>query len=285
MADRLRVALVGQGIAASLTPAMHEAEARAQGLDYTYEMIDTATPEHAHSTLGDIVAKAQKDGLAGLNITHPYKIDVLGLLDDLSDDARRLGAVNTVIFRAGRKIGHNTDYSGFGAAFAQEMAGVSQERVLLLGAGGAGAAVAFALIAAGVGRLAIHDLDPGRSRRLVDKLANRYTNLRIDAVETLDRRATIDLNGLVNATPMGMDKYPGSPIASELLHAGLWVSDIVYFPAETTLLVQARALGCRVMTGAAMAVWQAVHGFELFTAQRADPVRMHQSFARLSRLA
>ncbi len=282
MTDKLRVALVGQGISASLTPAMHEAEARALGLDYAYGLIDTANPAHAGRTLGEIVATAQADGLAGLNITHPHKIDVLGALDDLSDDARRLGAVNTVVFRDGRKIGHNTDHSGFYAAFKQELTGASLDLVLLLGAGGAGAAVGFALLSCGVKDLVLFDRERARSDNLAQKLRSEFPDHKIRQIEMLTPQTMEGVNGVVNATPMGMDKYPGSALPLQLLHADLWLSDIVYFPLETALLAQARALGCRVMPGSAMAIWQAVHAFELFTGRRADPARMGRSFARLA---
>lgn len=282
MADKIRVALVGQGISASLTPAMHEGEARAQGFDYSYELIDTATPAHQHRRLGNIVRQARDDGLAGLNITHPYKIEVLEVLSDLSDDARRLGAVNTVVFRDGRRIGHNTDFHGFVTAFKETLRGVPLDRVLVLGAGGAGAAVSFALITCGIKRLAIHDIDGAQMLALVERLRAEFPSAEVQAIESLDRGSANGLSGMVNATPMGMENYPGSAMPLNLLHAGIWVSDVVYLPLETELLAHARRLGCRIMPGSAMAIWQAVHAFELFTGRRADPQRMAATFRRLS---
>ncbi|MCF6232523.1 MAG: shikimate dehydrogenase [Rhodobacteraceae bacterium] len=279
MTDRTRVALVGQGISASLTPAMHMTEARALGFDYAYGVIDTGTLAHAGRTLGEIVATAQLEGMAGLNITYPHKIAVLGHMDQLSDDARRLGAVNTVVFRGARKVGHNTDFSGFHAAFKQDLPGAPLDRVLLLGAGGAGVAVGFALLSVGVKRLMLFDQRRAQSEALARKLQSEFPDREIRQVETFSPRIMSGVSGVVNATPMGMDKYPGSALPLALLHGDLWVSDIVYFPLETALLAQARALGCRIMPGSAMAVWQAVHAFELFTGTPADPARMGRIFA------
>ncbi len=279
MADKIRLALVGQGISASLSPGMHMAEGRAQGVGISYGLIDTMTAAHRHRALGEIVATAAGQGLAGLNVTHPYKTAVLAHLDDLSDDARRLGAVNTIVFKDGRAVGHNTDFSGFAAGFAGELADAPREDVLLLGAGGAGAAVGFALIDAGVARLGIHDLDRQRAEALARALGQACPDTAVRVVERLNRQTTKGLRGLVNATPMGMARYPGSAFPCELLHRGLWVGDVVYFPSTTALLARARAVGCRVMPGAAMAIWQAVHGFELFTGRRADPARMRGFFS------
>lgn len=279
----LRVALVGRGIQASLTPAMHEAEGRAQGLDYTYSLIDTETATHKTRRLSEIVTQALNDGLVGLNITHPYKTEIMQHLDDMSEDARKLGAVNTVLFdRHGRKTGHNTDYSGFRRGFQSQFGGVSTSRVLLLGAGGAGAAVAFALMDCGVQSLFIYDTDHDRSARLTQNLRAYYPNADINAVHTLDSSLASSLCGLVNASPMGMQKNLGSAFPLSLLSLGHWVADIVYFPLETRLLNAAVTLGCRVMPGSVMAIWQAVHAFEFFTGLGADPDRFNETFARLA---
>lgn len=277
----LRVSLVGQGISASLTPAMHRAEGRALRLDYAYGLIDTTTAPHRGRPLAEIVATAQDQGLAGLNITHPYKLDIIPLLDDLSDDARKLGAVNTVVFRDGRRTGHNTDYSGFAAAFRQHMGDVATDQVLLLGAGGAGAAIAFALIDCGVQQLLVHDPDPARAQALVHKLRVGGA-ADIQAVGPPDNAMARGLCGVVNATPMGMSAYPGSAFPLGLLRPDIWVTDAVYFPLETQLLAAAAKAGCRVMPGSEMAIWQAVHAFELFTGRRGDPRRFAAVFRQLT---
>lgn len=277
----MKAALVGKGISQSLTPPMHEAEGRALGLNYAYELMDTETPAFRSIPLSDIVSQAQADGYAGLNITHPYKIEILQHLDDLSENACRLGAVNTVVFDGGKSIGHNTDHSGFARALGDGLTGSSRKSVLLLGAGGAGAAVAFALLESGTKTLLIHDLEHHRAAALATKLRTHHPRAEIIVIDSLTKKSTIGICGLVNTTPMGMLKYPGTAFPSGLLHSELWVADIVYFPLETQLLADARALGCQVMAGSKMAIWQAVLSFEHFTHQKANPDRFHKVFGQL----
>ena len=277
----LRAALVGQGISRSMTPAMHVAEGRAQGLRYSYDFIDTGMQPYCTHSLSRIVDHAQADGLVGLSITHPYKIEILQHLDDLSANARKLGAVNTVVFRDGKRTGHNTDYSGFVASYRLALNDAVKDRVLLLGAGGAGAAVGFALLDCGIRELLVYDADSNQAHKLVEKLQAHHLPVDIHCPQTLEQPVLRGLSGVVNATPMGMANYPGSALPLDLLTPAFWVTDIVYFPHETELLARARALGCRVMAGSGMAVWQAVHAFELFTGYSASPERMAATLNRL----
>lgn len=276
----VRAGLVGRGIALSRTPAMHEAEGRAQGIELTYARFDMDDQAMAGRCLADVVEAAEADGFAGLNVTYPYKIDAIGLLHELSDNARAVGAVNTIVFRDGRRKGHNTDLWGFAEGFRHGMAGVPLEAVLLLGAGGAGAAVAHALLSLGAGRLWVFDVDADRAARLADQLAARYGAGRV-AVADSPHHMAARLSGVVNATPVGTAKLPGSPFPLGLLRPDLWVADIVYFPLETQLLAAARAAGCRVLSGLGMAVFQAVRAYELFTGRRPDPLRMRRTFEAL----
>lgn len=276
----LRAGLIGRGIGLSRTPAMHEAEGRAQGLDYRYSLFDMDEPALAGRSLADVVAMAEAEGFAGLNVTYPFKIEAIGLLDELSDNARAVGAVNTVVFRDGRRGGHNTDLWGFAESFRRGMAGAPLDRVLLLGAGGAGAAVAHALLKLGVETLRVFDTDAARAAQLSEALAARFGTGRAQAAQSLESVAA-ELSGVVNATPVGMAKLPGTPFPPALLRRELWVADIVYFPLETQLLASARAAGCRVLPGLGMAVFQAVRAYELFTGRKADPARMRRTFESL----
>lgn len=279
-APTLRAALVGKSISRSLTPAMHEAEGRALGLDYVYNSIDTDVETNCDLSLSSILEQAQHEGFVGLNITHPYKIEILEYLDDLSDNARKLGAANTVVFQAGKRIGYNTDFTGFVISYRQSLADAPNDRVLLLGAGGAGVAVGFALIECGIRELLVYDTDTIRAHGLVTKLKAHHPTVDIYCSQSLAQAVSSGLCGIVNATPMGMADYPGTAIPLDLLSPYLWVTEIVYFPYETKLLAHARALGCRVMSGAGMAVWQAVHAFKLFTGHSPNPDRMASTFSR-----
>jgi shikimate dehydrogenase len=231
--------------------------------------------------LPQLLSAAELMGFAGLNITHPLKQAVIPLLTELSDDARALGAVNTVLLRDGRRIGHNTDWSGFAASFRRGLPGVPMDRVVLLGAGGAGAAVAHALLTLGTGVLSIFDVDAVRAERLAGELCGRFGAGKAVCVRDLED-AMARTRGLVHATPTGMASHPGLPLAERWLRSELWVAEIVYFPLETALLQSARGLGCRTLDGGGMAVFQAAEAFRLFTGTAPDPQRMLDHFAAMS---
>jgi len=272
--------LIGAGIQASRTPAMHEREGAEQGLRYIYKLIDLQALNLGVEALPDLLLAAERMGFAGLNITHPCKQAVIPLLHDLSEDARALNAVNTVVLRDGRRIGHNTDWWGFAESFRRNLPDAKRDRVVQLGAGGAGAAVAHAALTLGVGRLTIVDTEPARAEQVASSLAQRYGAGR--AVAGADLAAVMaEAEGLINTTPVGMAKYPGLPLPAELLRPELWVAEIVYFPLETELLRRARTLGCRTLDGGGMAVFQAVEAFRLITGIAPDADRMLRHFASM----
>ncbi|MCK3823936.1 shikimate dehydrogenase [Pseudomonas sp. W2Aug9] len=281
MKPRILAGLIGAGIQASRTPALHEHEGDAQGLRYLYRLIDLEPLHLDLDALPDLLRAAELMHFNGLNITYPCKQAILPLLDDLSDEARGIGAVNTVVFRDGKRIGHNTDCLGFAEGFRRNLHDVARRHVVQMGAGGAGAAVAHALLAEGVEHLSIFDVDASRARDLVDNLAQRFGPGRAQVGTDL-KNAMAEADGLVNTTPMGMTKLPGTPVPAALLRAGLWVAEIVYFPLETELLRDARALGCRTLDGGNMAVFQAVKAFELFSGEVADADRMLAHFQSMN---
>ncbi|WP_047289385.1 shikimate dehydrogenase [Pseudomonas protegens] len=269
--------LIGAGIQASRTPALHEQEGDAQHLRYLYRLIDLDQLGLDSSALPDLLRAAEQMSFTGLNITFPCKQSILPLLDELSPEARGIGAVNTVVLKDGKRVGHNTDCLGFAEGFRRGLPDVARRQVVQMGAGGAGAAVAHALLSEGVEQLNIFDVEPQRAQSLADNLNQHFGSARARAGGDLSS-ALHSADGLVNTTPMGMAKLPGMPVPVELLRADLWVAEIVYFPLETELLRNARALGCRTLDGGTMAVFQAVKAFELFSGQRADPQRMLAHF-------
>jgi shikimate dehydrogenase len=278
------VGLIGAGIGSSLSPAMHEREGDAQGLRYLYRLIDLDRLGLDVAALPDLVASAERLGFDGLNITFPCKQAVVRLLDELSVDARAIGAVNTVLFRDGRRIGHNTDSSGFAESFRRTLSDVGRDRVVLIGAGGAGSAVAHALLTLETGALAIVDTDRGRAASLAGNLCARFGAGRAEASADI-ALAMADADGVVNATPVGMAKFPGLPLRAELLRPELWVADVVYFPLHTLLLAEAQRRGCRTMSGAGMAVFQAAAAFRLFSGVEADAERMFRHFGEMILMA
>ncbi|WP_176057526.1 shikimate dehydrogenase [Paraburkholderia sp. BCC1876] len=278
------VGLIGSGIGGSLSPAMHEEEGSRLELHYVYRRIDLEALKLDISALPDLLLAAERMGFNGLNITYPCKQAVIPLLDELSDDARALGAVNTVLFKNGKRIGHNTDWSGFARAFQRGLPDVSLARVVQLGAGGAGAAVAHAALSMGAQALTLFDVDAARATALATELQQRFPASTVSAGDSLVDSLAESLaaaNGLIHATPTGMAKLPGLPLPVDLLHRDLWVADIVYFPIRTELLQAAEALGCRTLSGGGMAVYQAVDAMRIFTGLEPDAERVYTHFQSL----
>jgi shikimate dehydrogenase len=185
--------------------------------------------------------------------------------------------VNTVLLRDGKRIGHNTDWIGFAEAFHHNMKGAKKGRVVQLGAGGAGAAVAHAGLTLGFEQLTIFDTDKTRAEQVIERLSARFGEGRAVLGRNLDE-AVAAADGLINATPIGMDAHPGMPLPAGLLRPDLWVSDVIYFPRETELLRRARAVGAQTDNGGGMNVYQAVEQFRLFTGIAPDAARMRAHF-------
>ncbi|MDQ0455651.1 shikimate dehydrogenase [Rhizobium paknamense] len=276
------VGLIGADIQLSKSPALHMQEGAAHGLDYTYELVDIHARQVTESALPELLDELEARGFAGTNITHPFKQAVIPYLTELSEDARMLGAVNTVVFDAGRRIGHNTDWYGFYESFRRGLKDVARDRALLIGAGGAGVAVAHAALKLEIGRLDIFDQELERAERLASQLNTRFGGIRAFAVS--DPAVSLASgNGLIHATPVGMPAHPGMPVSADLLQPHHWVADIVYMPLVTELLATASAKGCRILPGGGMTVFQAAEAFRLFCGRLPDTDRMSAHFDSLCR--
>lgn len=272
----LLLGLIGAGIDASRSPAMHEEEAAAHGLRCVYQRIDLDHLGLAAEALPGLLTAAEQMGFAGVNVTHPCKQAVMPLLTDVSDEARAIGSVNTVVFTGGRRAGHNTDWLGFRQSVRDRLSGAGFRRVVQLGAGGAGAATAYAMLDLGVHELIVVDTIHERASALADRFAAAFSG-RVRAERDVST-ALSGAQGLIHATPTGMRQYPGLPLPASLLRGDLWVAEVVYFPLETELLRAARQLGCRTLDGGEMAVSQAAEAFRLFTGLSADSARMRRVF-------
>jgi len=268
---RFLTGLIGAPIAHSASPAMHERAARALGAHGHYQLIEVAGADSAG--LRALLDGVRRLGFAGVNITFPYKEAVVGLLDALAPTAAAMQAVNTVVVRDGRLTGHNTDTTGFARA-AHDLVEASQSGpVAVIGAGGVGKAIAFALAALGVRDIRIHDSDAAKSRALAAAVPSGAATAVAGLAAALDGVA-----GLVNATPVGMLPNRGTPVPDALLHSGLWVADAVYSPLWTPLLTAAKARGAQVMTGRELAIYQAADAFELFTGLKPSAAEMGKAF-------
>lgn len=276
-APRFLAGLLGRDIMGSGSPALHEAEAKAQGAQLDYLLFDFARRDWEERDLPKVLDAAATLGFAGVNVTHPFKQSVIPYLDELSPGAGQVGAVNTISFANGRKTGFNTDVTGFEESVRRGLPGASLDHVIQFGAGGGGAATAHALLSLGAQTLSLFDTDPAKAEALAADLRALFTEARIDVGTEVEPVAG-GASGFVNATPIGMDNHPGSAVPFELLQPRQWVADIVYFPLETVLLREARLRGCRTLDGSGMVVFQAAYAFEIFTGLQADRARMLKSF-------
>lgn len=275
---KVLIGLIGAGIQKSLSPALHEEEARHHGMRLHYQLIDLDHSASSPEQLPTLLSAARIMGYAGCNVTYPCKQAVIPYLDSLSEEARAMGAVNTVIVQDGQLVGHNTDGSGWAWGFQRALPHADLGRVVLLGAGGAGAAIAHAVLRLGAQHLSIVDAQPERAAHLARDVNALYG----ECAEAADiQTAMAQATGLIHATPTGMDKLPGLPLNVQLLHPAMWVSEVVYFPLDTALLKAARAIGCSVCDGGGMAVGQAIGAFELFTGMAPDARRMDTHFRQL----
>jgi shikimate dehydrogenase len=257
--EKFLTGLIGAPIAQSAAPAMHEQAADALGARCHYQLIEVAGADPAE--LRALLDGVRRLGFAGVNVTFPYKEAVVPLLDEMSARARDIGAVNTVVVRDGRLVGHNTDTTGFERAIGDLVAKSNRGPVALIGAGGVGKAIAFALANLGVAELSIFDADRVKAEQLAMQLRGRMeARVADDVTNALEGAA-----GVVNGTPVGMLPDCGMAVPEALLHRDLWVADAVYTPLWTPLLTAARARGAKVMTGRELAIYQAADAFELFT--------------------
>ncbi|MDB5635202.1 MAG: shikimate dehydrogenase [Bradyrhizobium sp.] len=251
---------------------MHEQAARALGIRCHYHLIEVAGA--GREELRALLDGVRRLGFAGVNVTFPYKEAVVDLLDELSPVAAAIGAVNTVLVRNQSLVGHNTDTSGFARAASDLVKGAEHGAVALIGGGGVGRAIGFALANLGIAEIRIFDADRTKAEKLALRLRPHGNAVATDDVEGALRGAV----GAVNATPVGMFPNQGTPIRDDLLHDRLWVADAVYFPLLTPLLVAAKARGARIMTGREFAIYQAADAFELFTRLSPSTVEMGNAF-------
>ncbi|WP_439358998.1 shikimate dehydrogenase [Bradyrhizobium sp. DASA03007] len=268
---KLLTGLIGAPIAHSASPAMHERAAEALGLRGHYQLIEVAGADA--TGLRMMLEGVRRLGFAGVNVTYPYKEAVVPLLDALAPGAAAMGAVNTVVVRDGRLTGHNTDTTGFARAVAPLLA-PSVNAVAVIGAGGVGKAIAFALASLDVTDIRIFDSEPARAEKLASLLARQGGARMAGSVEDALDGAT----GLVNGTPVGMLPNRDTPVPAALLRADLWVADAVYSPLITPLLAAAREKGARIMTGRELAIFQAADAFELFTGLAPSTEIMGEAF-------
>lgn len=274
----LLLGLIGAPIASSAAPHMHQSAGAALGLRTHYQLI-----ERAGAHRGDL--RAMLDGVrllgfAGVNVTFPYKEMVVPLLDAMAPGIADLGAVNTVVVgRDLRLTGHNTDSTGFARALREVIGADLGGPVALVGAGGVGRAIGFALAGMKAPQIRIFDRDKAKAEALVAALAGRASATVVASVE----KALDGASGVINGTPVGMLPDTGCPVPLSALRPAMWVADVVYTPLWTPLLLAARERGCRVMTGRELCVFQACDAFYLFTGLEPPVTVIGEAFDQIMR--
>ncbi len=268
----IRIGLIGGNIAASQSPALHRLAGRLCGLDVSYELL---TPALLNKSFDDVFEQCVRDGFRGVNVTYPFKEEVMQrvVLDDPVQAA--IGSCNTVVFDTPRHRGANTDFSGFIKAFRETFGSASPGHVAIAGGGGVGKAIAFALATLDADGLAIFDVDRAKAEALQAALKRNFEALPVSVEPTL-AAAVADADGLVNGTPLGMDGK-GSAFPAELLGSQSWVFDAVYTPVHTPFLEAARKAGLAVMSGYELFLHQGIDAFRFFTGEDVDPAALRRA--------
>jgi shikimate dehydrogenase len=278
MSDRILLGLIGANIMGSLSPALFADAFAAARIDGFYHLMDV--DQLPGRRLPQLLEAMKTAGFAGTNVTYPFKQKILTLLDAVDPEAAQIGAINTVAFAPdGRTTGYNFDRRGWRHSF-EESFGRDSARgatAVLVGAGGAGHAVAFALMDLGVALLIVHDRDGERAKALCAGLAKYFGASRCRVAQDLEREIAA-ADGVVNATQMGMRGFPGNPVPVSALKPSHWAADVIYTPVDTEFIKAAAAKGARTMSGGGMCVHQAVEAFRLFTGTTPDIARLHHAF-------
>lgn len=271
------LALIGHPVKHSLSPAMHNAAFQAEGLDFVYICLDVDPAELPAAIKGMTALKLQ-----GFNVTMPHKQAVAALMDELDESAAISGAVNTVVIdEAGRLRGYNTDGGGMVMACEEAGFGLAGSKALIMGAGGAAAAIANALGGAGIEELHIVNRSGKNATNLRNKLQDAgLENVQAHPLDILEGDV-LDADIVVNATSLGMKDGDSLPVPAEYVHEGRAFCDAVYRPgAETALVRLARERGARVVAGDRMLLYQGVLAQKLWTGREPNVDAMDRALRR-----
>lgn len=273
--------LIGANLGNSLSAALHDATFAELGVPGFFHVMDLDVLGLGAGNLPRLIDVVRIGGFSGIQVTFPCKELVVPLLDGLDQHATRIGAVNTVVARNGRLTGHNTDWFGFHADLRRRFDDRPERlsQVAVIGAGGAGRAICYALAMAGAGRLRLYDKAEGKAAAVAEALAG-VSATELTAVGDLEA-ALAGATGIVNATELGMIGKPGTAVPADLLRSGLWVGEVIYTPLETELVKAALARGLEVMTGDGMNLYQGIESFRLITGLEPDVGFMTRTYRRL----
>lgn len=271
----LKLGLIGQSIAQSRAPALHKMLGEIYGIPVAYALHEPAdTSAQAFATT---LRQMREQGYRGTNVTFPYKQLAVAEADSVNTAVARTGATNTLSL-GDRVEAYNTDYTGFIRGYRGRVGELPAGRVLLVGAGGVGRAIAFALFELGATEVQVFDLSDDSARSLAAALKAAGYNATAIGQDRFDEAVRM-ADGLVNCTPVGHYKTPGSPVPAELIGGQRWAFDAVYTPLDTEFLIQAHRQGVRIVSGFDLFIYQGIDAFEIFSGIAVDdPAPLIQRF-------
>ena len=269
----IRLGLIGDNIAESKAGDLHRAAGRLCGLDVTYELL---VPRDLSLEFDAVFARSRDHGFRGLNITYPYKERVVRRLRIEDAMVRSIAACNTVLFERPEPLGLNTDYTGFIAAFQNRFRSMSPGIVAMAGSGGVGRAIGFALAWLGAKGLRLFDTDRAKAENLARDIVAGYPRFDVQVCASI-AQASDGVDGLVNATPLGMSGTNGSAFSAAVFNGPQWAFDAVYTPIDTSFMQDARAAGLSIMSGYELYFYQGVDAFRLFTGCNIDPIALRNA--------
>lgn len=278
MKEAIQLGLLGNGIGRSRVKDLHEMLGQLYNLDVRYNLMDLALKAGPVSIRGEL-ERCMKEGYRGVNVTHPYKRDAYNAVNVVESFPEGLTSVNTVMFKDKGMIADNTDYSGFMAAFLNHFgSGFKPGKVLMLGAGGVGLAMAFGLERLGVSEMVIGDLELPLAQNLVTLLKKKDISARVAGDSLVEEMKQAD--GLINGTPIGMFQYPGNPFPFEGFGGQKWAFDAVYTPVDTVFLQKCRETEIQVLSGFRLFLYQGLNAFAHFTGVEPDGKKAEEEFLR-----
>lgn len=275
MPRHLHLGLIGDNIGASRAPLLHRLAGAQHGIDVTYDRLVPREIGKPFDALFDHVAQA---GYRGINVTYPYKEKAAARVQISDPLVRAMGAVNTVLFGADQPQGFNTDYSGFLSAYRAARGDQPPGAVLLIGAGGVGRSLGFALAGLGAAELRIADLDDDRAAAVAAALRRSFPDLALTCGRDAGALAR-GVEGVVNATPLGMVGHDGTPLPAAAMPARGWAFDAVYTPVNTAFLTDAAAAGLTTISGYELFIGQGVDAWRLFAGLPLDEGRLRADLA------
>lgn len=269
----LKLGLIGDNISRSKAPLLHQLAGKLMGLEVRY---DRLIPKDLGRDFDGLFEDCVGEGYRGINVTYPYKERVVSKVRIDDPLVRALGAVNTVVFASGGPTGHNTDYSGFIAAYRGGAGDAAPGPVCMVGAGGVGKAVAFALVGLGLEELRLVERDLPKAEALAAALKTEDRTL--DITVTADpAEAAAGASGVINCTPVGMIGYDGTPLPGALMAGASWAFDAVYTPVDTQFLKDAKARGLTIISGYELFFYQGLHAWEIFSARPIDEAALRRA--------